>query len=273
MRIITEQRRDGIRKLLLEKEHVTIKEVMDQFHISVETARRDFNALSEEGFLDKVYGGAALRHRAATPFQEAMTGAVVEGRQRVADRAVRFMKPGDTIFLDNSVAVYHMCDGLMNMNLTVLTNSLAVVEKLSQSKTLRLFCIGGRYDPVENAFVGPLAVNSLSRFQFDRVFFSCKSLDPVRGIGSSSDDIAEIKRVAMQCAVHTDLLVDHTKFDSVSFSHFATLDDVECLFTDHIVTDPWRSHLDQHQVRIFECCENGSEPPDLDQVPPTEKVI
>ena len=81
----------------------------------------------------------------------------------------------DTIFLDNSSAVSYMCHGLMNMDITVLTNSLRVLNTLSKSKTLKLICIGGRYDADEEAFLGPTAVENLRRYQVDRAFFSCKS--------------------------------------------------------------------------------------------------
>ena len=63
MKMLSIQRREAIRALLLEKESITIAEVMEKFQISVETARRDFDALADEGFLNKVYGGATLKKR------------------------------------------------------------------------------------------------------------------------------------------------------------------------------------------------------------------
>lgn len=57
----------------------------------------------------------------------------------MADRAVQFMKQGDTIFLDNSSAVSYMCHGLMNMDITVLTNSSAGPEHAVQEQNLEAY--------------------------------------------------------------------------------------------------------------------------------------
>lgn len=258
MKVLSIQRRESIRAMLLEKESITINEVVEKFHISVETARRDFDFLSEEGFLNKVYGGATLKKRtSALPSRELMGGTFSEGKARLAKRAVRFMKTGDTIFLDNSDTVFHMCDGLMEMNITVLTNSLAVLERLSKSKTIQLIAIGGRYDASADAFLGPTATDCLRQFQVDRAFFSCKSFDMYRGLGTADERLADMKKTVIQCAEQKCLLADHSKFGKPSFAHLCDFDMIDNLFTDEIVSDEWRDFLERHDVTIFECPETG----------------
>lgn len=94
MKLLTVQRRDGIKAMLLEKENVTIREVMERFDVSVETVRRDFDALAEEGFLNKIYGGATLKERTSSVPRELVDRTFSEEKERVAARAVRFIKPG-----------------------------------------------------------------------------------------------------------------------------------------------------------------------------------
>ena len=64
-KILAVQRREKIKALLLEKDTVTTNEIIDQFGISVETVRRDLDILENEGFLDKIYGGATLKKRSS----------------------------------------------------------------------------------------------------------------------------------------------------------------------------------------------------------------
>ena len=261
MKMLSVQRREAIRAMLLEKESITINEVMERFQISVETARRDFDALADEGFLNKVYGGATLKKRtSALPSKKLLDSAFSEGKIRIAKRAVRFMKAGDTIFMDNSNTVYHMCEGLMNLDITVLTNSLAVMNYLSKSKTIHLIGVGGRYDSIQESFLGPTTSEYLRRFQVDRAFFSCKSFDMARGIGANDEMIADLQKTIIQCAEQTYLLADHSKFDKVSFAHFCDFDEIDYLFTDEIVSDEWRNYLERHDVALFECPENGEFP-------------
>ena len=62
MKLLTVQRRESIKAMLLEKESITVREVMETYDVSVETVRRDFDALAGEGFLNKIYGGATLKN-------------------------------------------------------------------------------------------------------------------------------------------------------------------------------------------------------------------
>ena len=44
MKLLTVQRRESIKAMLLEKESITVREVMETYDVSVETVRRDFDA-------------------------------------------------------------------------------------------------------------------------------------------------------------------------------------------------------------------------------------
>ena len=145
MKYLVIQRRDAIKALLVEKGSVTINEVSEMFDVSIETVRRDFDALAEEGFLNKIYGGASLRNLTTSSLPTSLlSGTFSEGKSRIAARAARFVKNGDAIFLDSSDTVLRMCGDLIDKEITVLTNSLRVFEKLSASKTVQLISVGGR---------------------------------------------------------------------------------------------------------------------------------
>ena len=254
MRLLAVQRRDKIKAMLLEKESIAISEIMSVFHISVETARRDLDILENEGFLDKIYGGATLKKRTKVlPPKPMLTQAFANGKKRVADRAVQFMKQGDTIFLDNSSAVFYMCPGLMNLDITVLTNSLAVINTLSKSKSVKLIGVGGRYEAEEEAFLGPTAIANLKKYQVDRAFFSCKSFDMIRGAMTSNELLADMKRTAIQCAQQACMLVDHSKFDKVSFIHLCNMQEVDRLFTDEPINEEWKKFFDKSGTKVYEC--------------------
>jgi|InofroStandDraft_1065614.scaffolds.fasta_scaffold86017_1 DeoR/GlpR family transcriptional regulator of sugar metabolism len=260
MRLLAVQRRDKIKAMLLEKESIAISEIMSVFHISVETARRDLDILENEGFLDKIYGGATLKKRTKVlPPKPMLTQAFANGKKRVADRAVQFMKQGDTIFLDNSSAVFYMCPGLMNLDITVLTNSLAVINTLSKSKSVKLIGVGGRYEAEEEAFLGPTAIANLKKYQVDRAFFSCKSFDMIRGAMTSNELLADMKRTAIQCAQQACMLVDHSKFDKVSFIHLCNMQEVDRLFTDEPINEEWKKFFDKSGTKVYECLEDSGE--------------
>lgn len=261
MKYLVIQRRNAIKALLVEKESVTINEVVEKFGISIETVRRDFDALAEEGFLNKIYGGATLRRRTSASLSlDLLNSTFSAGKNRMAARAVRFVKNGDTIFLDSSDTVLRMCDGLMNKEITVLTNSLKVVEKLSASHTVRLICIGGLYCPEQEEFRGPVALETIHQFQVDRAFITCRSFDFQHGIGTTDEDQAFFKKNVLNHAIQVNLLADHSRFGRTSFAKFADFEDIDNVFTDERITQEWREFFETKSVECYECTEDGGDP-------------
>lgn len=259
------QRRNAIKALLIEKESVTINEVVDKFGISVETVRRDFDALAEEGFLDKIYGGATRRKRTSVNLPPDLLSATFPAeKKRIATEAVRLIKSNDTVFLDSSDTVLRMCDALMNKDITVLTNSLKVLEKLSESHTVRLLCIGGLFQSKHLEFGGTVALETLRQFQVDRAFITCRSLNFKRGIGTGSEDQAFFKKTVIDHAEQVNLLTLHSCFGKPSFVKFADYADIDNIFTDKRVSPEWKEFLESKSVVCHECIE---EEPSSEEAP------
>ena len=254
MKYLVIQRRKAIKALLLEKESVTINEIVEKFGISVETVRRDLDALAEEGFLNKIYGGATLQKRtSATVPLDLLNSTFSEGKGRMAARAARLVKNGDTIFLDSSDTVLRMCDDLMGKEITVLTNSLKVIEKMAASRTIRLICIGGLYHAQQEEFRGPVALETLRNFQVDRAFITCLSFDVLHGIGTTDEDQAYFKRHVLAHAEQVNLLADHSRFGKVSFARFAGFEEIDNIFTDERISEAWREVFESKSINCYEC--------------------
>lgn len=262
MKYLVIQRRNAIKGLLVEKETVTIQEVADRFGISIETVRRDFDVLAEEGFLNKIYGGASLRKRTSAMLSlDLLNQTFSEGKNRMAARAAHFIKNGDTIFLDSSDTVLRMCESLMNKEITVLTNSLKVICKLAESKTVRLLCIGGLYHPNQEEFRGPVTLDTLSQFQVDRAFITCRSFDTVYGIGTTDEDQAYFKKMVLSHSLQVNLLADHSRFGKTSFAKFADFEKINNIFTDEPVSQEWKDFFESKSISCYEC--PGFEPKEL----------
>ena len=60
--MLTEERFNAILSLLEGKKAVTVQELSSLLNISESTVRRDLNALSEQGRLNKVHGGATFKN-------------------------------------------------------------------------------------------------------------------------------------------------------------------------------------------------------------------
>ena len=56
-----------MKKLFLNKKQLMNKDLCDIFAVSIETVRRDLNILEQEGFIQKIYGGARLMENPSIP--------------------------------------------------------------------------------------------------------------------------------------------------------------------------------------------------------------
>lgn len=258
MKYLVIQRRNALKALLIEKESVTINEVVEKFGVSVETVRRDFDVLAEEGFLNKIYGGATLRKRTSAPLSlDLLNNTFSSGKNRIAARAARFVKNGDTIFLDSSDTVLRMCSALLTKNITVLTNSLKVIQHLVESQTIRLICIGGNYCREQEEFRGPVALQTIQQFQVDRAFITCRSFDAQHGLGTTDEDQAFFKKSILAHAEQVNLLADHSRFGKISFAKFADFEDIDNIFTDEPISPEWQEFFESHCVSVYECTEEA----------------
>lgn len=248
------ERREKIKEILLTKKNVTVAEMADLFSVSTETIRRDFESLSNEGFLIKTYGGASLLFKKnVTVSQKIKSSIMREEKQQMARQAVKLIKPNDCIFLDHTTTVLGLCDFIADMPLTVMTNSLPVMEAVSQRSNIRLCVPGGDFDQKSQAFFGIETIQYLKRHCFDKAFISCTSLDMVYGLHDADDMIAEFHRSVLDCVDTACLIADHTKFERSAFARTSPLDSLDVLITDKRVSEDWASYLEEYEVQLIEC--------------------
>ena len=212
------ERRERIKEILLERKNVTVAEMADAFSVSTETIRRDFEVLSNEGFLIKTYGGASLVFKKnITVSQKIKSSIMREEKRQMAMYAAAFIQPNDCIFLDHTTTVFELCNFISNIPLTVMTNSLPAMELLSQHNNIKLCIPGGDFDEKSQAFFG------IETIQY------------------------------LKCADKKFRSADHTTFDRSAFARMGTLDSVDVLVTDKELTKDWKNHLKECSIHLVEC--------------------
>ena len=82
---------------------VEVKQLSDDFKVSMETIRRDLESLEKQYFLKRVHGGAIAlkRNIHATNFNERKTVHIKE-KQHIAKNCVALVQEGDFIAFDVS---------------------------------------------------------------------------------------------------------------------------------------------------------------------------
>ena len=119
----TEERRKQIMAQLLDRKHLTVKELAASMHVSGATVRRDLKALAGEEELLLVHGGATLPRQGDFSFRAKQLRAV-EQKRIIGRLAAALLLDGDQVFLDAGTTCSEMVPYLKKMQgVTVLTNS------------------------------------------------------------------------------------------------------------------------------------------------------
>jgi DeoR/GlpR family transcriptional regulator of sugar metabolism len=254
--VLSIQRREAIKSILLEKKSVTVTEIAERFEVSTETVRRDFKILMGDGYLEKTYGGAVLTMQVSYTASEQMkSGIMVEIKRRLAKKAVEFICPHDSIFLDHSTTVFELCKEIENIPLTVMTNSLSVMNCLAGNPQIKLVVLGGNFDIKNHALFGMEAVDFLERHYLDKVFFSCRAVNMLQGLSDSDEQVAALRRMIISRGEKKILIADHSKFGQSSFLSIADLGQIDYCITDEKLNETWHSFFGDKGVNIIECVE------------------
>lgn len=228
------ERQTKIIQLLKQSNSVKVSELKELFGVSEMTIRRDLERLEQHGVLVRTHGGAALnpKNNVDITFHN-RNERFVEEKEAIARIAAELVNDGDSIVIDAGTTTTAMAKYLREKrDLVVLTNSLTVVNELTNSPGITLILTGGNVRDITLSMVGSLAKDNLLNFNVDKAFIGTSGLCPVQGLTNQNMYESEVKKAMIDIASEAIVLADHSKFHRVSFSCFSPLDAVKKIITD-----------------------------------------
>jgi DeoR/GlpR family transcriptional regulator of sugar metabolism len=247
-------RKNKIKDILIERKSITVTELSKTFDVTEETIRRDLKGLEDEGFLTRTYGGAFIQTGVENNVTvELREVAYTKSKEAIAKECRKLIHNGDSIFLDASTTALFVARAVSNMRLTVVTNSLLIVNQLTDLDNIRVVCIGGTYSKDHKAFQGNMTIQALDNLFLDKTFMSCRSLSMEHGITDSSEGQAMIHQKLLQRSNEVYLIADYSKFDKTSFIHICDFDHLTGVVTDKVLTQEWKDFLVNKKTTFISC--------------------
>jgi DeoR/GlpR family transcriptional regulator of sugar metabolism len=227
------ERQEQLLRLIEQQGRVSVTEVSEQFSVSAATARRDLEALAEIGLVQRVHGGAIAVRKSppeAPVLQRASEHA--EEKQRLGRRAAELVADGETVFLGSGTTVLEVARNLCGrQRLTVITNSLLVVNTLADKPDLTLICLGGLFRPSELSFIGHVAEQALAEVRADKVFIGIRAIDLEHGLTNEFLPETMTDRAILHIGREVIVVADHTKCGTLSAAFVAPLSAMHTLVT------------------------------------------
>lgn len=246
-------RRNKIKEIIAEEKSVSVADLAKSFEVTEETIRRDLQELEKEGVLKRIYGGAYIDDVVQDDVDVTLRERImVKEKEIIADECAKFVKSGDSIFLDASTTSLYIATKVKDLRITIITNSLKIANLLADSPDIHLLLIGGIYNRRSMSLLGKNTEESLKQYFVDKAFISCRSIHQNSGITDSNEQQAEIRKIAIKHSNHTYLVVDHTKFDKTAFAFISNFDDIDYLVTNQKITQDWQNYLNMKKVTIVQ---------------------
>ncbi|MCJ2146347.1 DeoR/GlpR family DNA-binding transcription regulator [Bacillus paralicheniformis] len=230
---------------------VSLDELCQVFNVSKNTVRRDINKLTEKGVIKKVYGGVtAIEKTALIPFEN-RTIQNKDAKMKIAHYASRFIEDHDLIFIDSGTTTQSILETLdPNKNVTVLTNSLDIINAAAAMQNINLIIIGSNYKRKTQSFVGMDDPGTLDKYNINKAFMSATGATLTHGLTNSDLLEYEIKKKISEKAKQVYLLADHSKFGKSTLLTYAPFDRLHAIVTSQALDEEYHEYCKDRNIEI-----------------------
>jgi DeoR family fructose operon transcriptional repressor len=230
------RRWEHLRRILGRDQVVRVDELAEQLGVSAATIRRDLDQLEGLGEIRRVHGGAvSTGGRLEEPLFDDKTSVAIKEKRRIAEAALKYIKPNDTVYLDGGSTVLELARMLKDRsNITIVTNSLRATVELAGPGP-RLILVGGELRRLSQTLVGPLTRFLIEDLHIDKAFMGTMGLSLEGGLTTTDPSEAYTKELVMEHAREVILLADHNKAHKISFTRAGRLEKVRVLITDNLM--------------------------------------
>lgn len=252
----TYERRQSLLDLLIKQPGLRVPEIARILGVSDGTVRNDFNALEEEGSLQRVHGGAVLtdRHQFQNDSFLRRYNQNVAAKLAIAREAALLVKDGDSILLDASSTSYYLARILSKRTkLRVMTNGFEVARELAQNTSNTVILLGGVVNNDSSSVTGLLSEQIITEMHVEKAFFSCSGFSIERGMTEVHLEEAQLKRKAIESSKEVIGLIDSSKFGREDLTSFASSKNITCLFTDDGISPTWVEQLKDTNIEFTIC--------------------
>ncbi len=241
-----------IQQLISRQQRISIAEICERFSISEATARRDLEALALDGKIQRVHGGGiALNQAPAEMPMLVRQGEQAEEKMRIGQVAAGLVPDGGTVFLGSGTTVLEVARNLRSrQNLTIITNSLSVVNVLAGLENITLICLGGLLRDSELSFIGHLTEQALAEVRADQVIIGTRAISLEQGLTNDYLPETMTDRAILKAGRQVIVVVDHTKFGRVATARLAPIESIHTLVTSTETTPELLNALQERGVQV-----------------------
>jgi len=227
------ERRQAIVTALEEAGQLSVAELSERFDVSDVTIRADLQALSEQGLVLRVRGGAMATTALPELSYDVRQQLRAAQKARIGQMAATFVRNGDTIVIDASTTAQAIVPFLpQQAELTVVTNSLKVAIALLSFPQVNVLMPGISLRRESISLVGSIEDTAIANIHIRIGFFGARAFTLEEGMTDVNLDEVRTKRdLVLRCRQVVGV-IDARKWGQVATATFASLDEIDTVITD-----------------------------------------
>lgn len=241
------ERRESIIDMFRSANFVTITDIVNQFNISNETARRDLDYLQNQRIVQRVYGGAILCQH----YGKNIPAQAPRNLSALGKVAADLVKSGESIILGNGSTMLQVTKHLRNRkNITVITHSLANINALAGSN-VNVIIPGGQLSHDELDISGMLTSECIDQFYCNKAIFGCGGItDNLDIMDHMSHSIPLHKHFVRRSSQHILVTASH-KFGVPAFAKGCSMSDIDIVITDTQLNEEYARRIRELGIELI----------------------
>jgi DeoR family deoxyribose operon repressor len=246
--------------ILRQRGGANITGLAKHFDVSPITVRRDLKDLEDQGMVTLFHGAVTYRENNSEPNSReepdyaamiATTSHAAEKR-RIGRKAAELIKPEDVVIIDSGTTAEALARAIPeDMPLTILCNSLNVLQEIASHPRVRIMVAGGRHHADTQMFESPEGIAFIERNRCQKAFVSAAGINLELGVTCLYEYERNSKVAILRNALTRILIADSSKFGTVMPTFFANIQDFDILITDDKLSQADTAAVEESGVKVL----------------------
>ncbi|MCI8515561.1 MAG: DeoR/GlpR transcriptional regulator [Hungatella sp.] len=249
-----EGRRQEMIDLVNREGEVSFNQLREHFpDVSEVTLRKDLRILDAGQHLIRIYGGAkSIRSTYTNMTSYYMRNTrQMEEKQQIARKAVKLLKPYDSLYLAAGSTCCAIAQNLPDIPLRIVTDGLETALALSKQKKAELLVLGGEMNLETMQMTGARVLAELEPLRLDYAFNGTLGYSLEYGFGYQSVHALMLTRQLKRRAAKLVIVMDSSKVESVRAMHNLEAKEVDLLISDDNLKQEAAKSLTKQHVMVL----------------------
>lgn len=253
MALLSNVRRDKILELIREDGSAKVVDLAKIFKVTEVTIRNDLEKLEKKGLIVKEHGGAFLKNiKSQVEALSLANRENMEQKERIANKAIEFIEPGDTVILDSGTTTTEIAKKMIGLrDITVITNALNIAVMLGTEKGIEVIMTGGEFKPPTLSLTGQKAADFFEGLNVQKLFLATAGISLKSGLTYPSISDLVVKKAMIDAADITYLVADSSKVGKNALASLGALSLIDYLITDDGLEQKYKNVFKENEIEII----------------------